>query len=51
MKTKVMMMTVLVCMLAQGTLLTSCSKDEQLAVKPTPKEYFTLWNQCEALTT
>ena len=51
MKTKVIMMTVLVCMLAQGTLLTSCSKDEQLAVKPTPKEYCTLWNQCEALTT
>ena len=34
------------------TVLTSCSKDDQNIVtpQPQPKEYFTLWNQCEALT-
>ena len=33
------------------TVLTSCDKDDDNAavVKPT-KEYFTLWNQCVALT-
>ena len=34
-----------------ATVLTSCSKnDDSLVVQPTAKEYFTLWNQCEALT-
>ena len=51
MKTRVLMIIVLVCTLAQGTLLTSCSKDKELASIVTPKEYFPLWNQCEALTT
>ena len=34
------------------TVLTSCSKDDDnnTIVTPQPKEYFTLWNQCEALT-
>jgi len=33
------------------TVLTSCSKDDDTTVvNPQPKEYFTLWNQCEALT-
>ena len=43
---------VLMCVVAQGPLLTSCSKDDdKKSVTPTPKTYFTLWNQCEALTT
>ena len=34
-----------------GSVLTSCSKDDDSSVvQPTSKEYFTLWNQCEALT-
>ena len=34
------------------SVLTSCSKDDNnnTVVKPVAKEYFTLWNQCEALT-
>ena len=32
------------------TTMTSCSDDETTVVNPLPKEYFTLWNQCEALT-
>ena len=33
-------------------MLTSCSKDDDnnIVVTPAAKEYFTLWNQCEALT-
>ena len=34
-------------------VLASCSKDDDnstTVVTPQPKEYFTLWNQCEALT-
>ena len=34
-----------------ATVLTSCSKDDDKnIVQPITKEYFTLWNQCEALT-
>ena len=34
-----------------ATVLTSCSKDDNNTVEqPAAKEYFTLWNQCEALT-
>ncbi len=35
-----------------GTVLSSCSKDDgnTQVVTPKPKTYFTLWNQCEALT-
>ena len=32
-------------------LVTSCSKNEDLVELQTPKEYFTLWNECDALTT
>ena len=33
------------------TLLTSCSKDDNnTTVTRVEKEYFTLWNQCQALT-
>ena len=32
-------------------MLTSCSNDDDNAIVTSPaKEYFTLWNQCEALT-
>ena len=31
-------------------MFTSCSKDDDIAVTPAKKEYFTLWNNCEALT-
>ena len=30
--------------------LTSCGKEDNSVVTPQQKEYFTLWNQCEALT-
>ena len=34
-----------------ATVLTSCDKDDETTiVNPPAKEYFTLWNQCEALT-
>ena len=35
--------------LSGATVLTSCSKDDDSIVTPAKKEYFTLWNQCEAL--
>ena len=38
--------------LCAASVLTSCSKDDDtVVVIPSAKEYFTLWNQCEALTT
>ena len=33
-----------------ATVLTSCSKDDDTTVVQPAKEYFTLWNPCEALT-
>ena len=33
-----------------ASLLTSCGKGYESIVSPQTKEYFTLWNQCEALT-
>ena len=42
-----MMAATLVCGL---TALTSCSKDNDSTIVPPAKEYFTLWNKCEALT-
>jgi phosphoserine phosphatase len=38
--------------LSSASVLTSCSKDDDknAPVQPVVKEYFTLWNQCEALT-
>ena len=38
--------------LCGSMVLTSCSKDDDnnTVVQPVSKEYFTLWNQCEALT-
>ena len=50
-KFKTQLTIALLCIVAQGLVLTSCSKDDdnKTVVKP-EKEYFTLWNQCEALT-
>ena len=31
-------------------MMTSCSKVGNVTVTPAPKQYFTLWNKCEALT-
>ena len=45
-------MTAAIFVFCGTTVLTSCSKDDNntRAVQPTTKEYFTLWNQCQALT-
>lgn len=43
-----MLAAILIC--GMTTTLTSCSKDDDTAVVQPVKEYFTLWNQCEALT-
>ena len=44
-------MFAVILILSGTTMLTSCSKDDEITVvSPQPKEYFTLWNQCEALT-
>ena len=45
-------MTAAILVFCGTTVLTSCSKDDNntRAVQPTTKEYFTLWNQCQALT-
>ena len=48
---KHLLLIAMLCMVVQGTLLTSCSKDDEEVIPPVQKEYFTLWNQCEALTT
>jgi len=42
-----MFAAILVC---GSSVLTSCSKDDDSSVVKPAKEYFTLWNQCEALT-
>ena len=47
MKKNKFLVIVLLCAFVQGTVLTSCSEQKRL----TKKEYFTLWNSCEALTT
>ena len=46
------MMAAILVISGATTVLTSCSKndDNQTVVTPPAKEYFTLWNQCEALT-
>ena len=48
---KLWMMTAIL-VISGASVLTSCSKDDETTiVTPQQKEYFTLWNQCEALTT
>ena len=51
MNKKQIWMFAVILILSGTTMLTSCSKDDEITVvTPQPKEYFTLWNQCEALT-
>ena len=51
MNKKQIWMFAVILILSGTTMLTSCSKDDEITVvNPQPKEYFTLWNQCEALT-
>ena len=50
-KNKLWLFAALFAFTCSTTLLTSCDKDDDPAVIPQPvKEYFTLWNECEALT-
>ncbi len=46
---RVLTMTLMFTLLCGANVLTSCSTDETVAT-PAKKEYFKLWNQCEALT-
>ena len=51
--TKIIYWMLTAILIISGTsVLTSCSKDDDKSkvVQPITKEYFTLWNQCEALT-
>lgn len=51
MKQKKLWMLVVILTFCGTTVLTSCSKDDdESPIVPPAKEYFTLWNQCEALT-
>ena len=52
MKKNLLWMLAAILIISGATVLTSCSKDDNNTriVQPTNKEYFTLWNQCEALT-
>ena len=50
MKKHILLILALLCIVMQGTMLTSCSKDDDQTTTPVAKEYFQLWNQqCEAL--
>lgn len=52
MKTKSFLLIAAFCLLVQVPVLTSCSKNDDQSSVPAPqKEYFTLWNQCDALKT
>ena len=42
---------VLVCVFTQGLVFTSCSSKNDEKTEAPQKEYFTLWNDCEALRT
>ena len=51
MKQMKLWMLAAILVISGSTVLTSCSKnDDTIVVNPQQKEYFTLWNQCEALT-
>lgn len=53
MKQMKLWMLAAILVISGTSVLTSCSKDDDdnnTVVQPV-KEYFTLWNQCEALTT
>ena len=49
MKKNLLLMLALLCMVAQGPLFTSCSKDDNQTEKPLQKAYFASWNRCDAL--
>ena len=51
-KKKLWVMAAILTICGAVTVLTSCSNDDNVSqvVPPAAKEYFTLWNQCEALT-
>ena len=51
MKKNLLLMLALLCVVAQGPLFTSCSKDDNQTEKPLPKTYFASWNRCDALDT
>ena len=49
--TKKLWILAAILIISGTSVLTSCSKDDDIIdAKPQQKEYFTLWNQCEALT-
>ena len=48
-KTKIWMLLAILTF-SSITVLTSCGNEDESVVTPQTKEYFTLWNQCEALT-
>ena len=52
MQKRYLWMIAAILIISGSTVLTSCSKDDDnnSVVQPVAKEYFTLWNQCEALT-
>ena len=43
MKKNLFITIALMCIFAQGLVLTSCSKDDDKTTPPPSKEYFTLW--------
>ena len=44
---RLMLFATIICSIS---VFTACSKEEKSDVPPSSKVYFTLWNQCEALT-
>ena len=51
MKKNLFITIALMCIFAQGLVLTSCSKDDDKTTPPPSKEYFTLWKDSTALKT
>ena len=47
---KKLWMIAAILLFCSANVLTSCSKDDDTTIVKPAKEYFTLWNQCEALT-
>ena len=51
MKKNLFLTMVLMCIFAQGLVFTACSSKDDEQKEVPQKEYFTLWNDCEALRT
>ena len=51
MKKNLFLTMVLMCIFAQGLVFTACSSKDDEQTEAPAKEYFTLWNDCEALRT